>query len=77
MRRRNLKGSTVKIFPGLKVIVLLFSLAILALMVGRLGGEYRGYRSAGTHDFLAYWSATRLILERERSSRDEKKGRVS
>ncbi len=46
-----------------KMLVLILLTVLLGAMLQNLQGEYTGYGSAGTHDFIAYWSATRLILE--------------
>ena len=46
-----------------KIPILILLIALLGAMLLNLQGEYTGYGSAGTHDFIAYWSATRLILQ--------------
>lgn len=46
-----------------RVLILILLIALLGTMLLNLQGEYADYGSAGTHDFIAYWSATRLILE--------------
>lgn len=46
-----------------KILILIPLIVLLGAMLLNLQGEYAGYGSAGTHDFIAYWSATRLILE--------------
>lgn len=49
--------------PRIKILLLILLIVLLGAMLQNLQGEYTGYGSAGTHDFIAYWSATRLILE--------------
>lgn len=49
--------------PRIKILLLILLIVPLGAMLQGLQGEYTGYGSAGTHDFIAYWSATRLILE--------------
>lgn len=49
--------------PRIKILLLILLIVLLGAMLQSLQGEYTGYGSAGTHDFIAYWSATRLILE--------------
>lgn len=49
--------------PRIKILLLILLIVSLGAMLQNLQGKYTGYGSAGTHDFIAYWSATRLILE--------------